>query len=154
MKLFQKLTAVCLLLTLLVSLTACGMTVKEKSSDADRQKLQAILNDLSNNLHPGTAGSSLTAAQLTAELLAWAATTKMDKKEAAGIVAEWLKEQSPEIQAAFQEKMQSVSNTYGQVLKDGAADLMESAGINKDFSNLGSRLKELVGAVLASGGLD
>ena len=78
----------------------------------------------------------------------------MDKKEAAAIVAEWLQEQTPEIQKAFQEQIASVSESYGQIIKDGAADLLEAAGVEEDLSNLGSRLKELVEAVLNSGGLD
>lgn len=154
MKLFSKLMSLALCVVLLCSLSACAGFGSQRTADSDREQLQAILNDLANNLHPGTAGSSLTSARLATDLLTWAATTKMDKKEAAAIVGEWLKEQSPEIRSHFQEKITSISDTYGRILKDGAADLLKSAGIESDFSNLGTRLKELVDAVLASGGVN
>lgn len=150
----RRITALVLCAVLLLSLTACGSMAKPRTDDEERAQLRAILDDVAKNLHPATAGSSLTAARMTADLVTWAATTKMDKKEAAGIVAEWLKEQAPEIRAAFQERLANISSTYGQIVKDGAAGLMESAGVEKDFSNLGSRLKEIVEAILASGGLD
>lgn len=151
----QKLTSILLLAAMLLGLAGCSFFGGGSTADpAQKEELMRILDDLSENLHLGTAGSSLTSAQLAAELIAWASNTSMDKKEAAAIVAQWLQEQTPEIQAAFQEQIASVSESYGRIVKDGAADLLEAAGIEQDLSNLGSRLKELVQAVLDSGGLD
>lgn len=151
MRIFWKITALVLAAVLL---TGCGSIGQEKTTQQEREELVRILDDLSANLHPGTSGSSLTSARIAAELIGWASTAKMGKAEAGKIVVEWLQEQSPEIRAAVQEKIDSVSSTYGSILRDGAADLMESAGVESDFSNLGSRIKDLMGEILASGGLD
>lgn len=150
----RKYTALFLIFLLLFGLAGCSAGGGSRTEEEDRAQLQAILNDLSSNMHPGTAGSSLTSARLATNLILWASKTKMDKKEAAGIVLDWLQEQSPEIQSAFREKVSSVSDTYGRILKDGAADLLKSAGIEQDLSNLKPRLTEIVESILASGGLD
>lgn len=154
MKQVYKLTALILALVMLLSLTGCSFLGKSRTAESDREALQSILDDLAQNFHPGTAGSSLTSLRLAADLVTWATTSEMDKKEAASIVMDWLKVQSPEIKAAFQEKMQHVSDSYGQIIKDGSKDLLEMVGVEKDMSNLGSRLKELVEAVLATGGVE
>lgn len=150
----RKMTALLLLAAMLLGLAGCSFPGSGTVDASEKEELMRILDELSENLHLGTAGSSLTSARLAAELILWASTTTMDKKEAAAIVAEWLQEQTPEIQKAFQEQIASVSESYGQIIKDGAADLLEAAGVEEDLSNLGSRLKELVEAVLNSGGLD
>lgn len=154
MNTMRKAMAFVLAAALVLSLTGCGMLIRESDPVKEREKLISILNDISANMHPATAGSSLTAARLAADLIGWAATTSMDKKEAAGIVMDWLKEQTPEIRDAFREKINSVSSAFEQIVRDGAAGLLESAGVEKDLSNLGTRLKDLVSEILASGGLD
>lgn len=150
----KKAISIILLLTLLLSLTACSFGSKSQVPESEREKLISILDDISANMRPATAGSSLVSIRLAADLVTFAATTSMDKKEAAAIVSDWLKAQTPEIRAAFDEKLESVKNSYGQILKDGAAGLLESAGVEKDLSNLGSQLKSIVEAILATGGLD
>lgn len=149
----RKFTAALLAAVLVLTLAGCSLMKKTGTPDSDRERLVAILNDISENMRPATAGSSLVSIRLAADLISWAATTSMDKQEAAGIVLDWLKEQTPEIQAAFREKMQHVSDSFGSILKDGAAGLLESAGVEKDFSNLSTRLQETVKAILASGGV-
>lgn len=150
----RKLTALLLVAAMLLGLAGCSFPGSGTVDASEKEELMRILDDLSENLHLGTAGSSLTSAKLAAELIVWASNTTVDKKEAAAIVAEWLQKQSPEIQKAFQEQIASVSESYGKIIKDGAADLLEAAGVEEDLSNLGTRLKELVEAVLNSGGLD
>lgn len=150
----RKLTALLLVAAMLLGLAGCSFPGSGTVDASEKEELMRILDDLSENLHLGTAGSSLTSAKLAAELIVWASNTTMDKKEAAAIVAEWLQKQTPEIQKAFQEQIASVSESYGQIIRDGAADLLEAAGVEEDLSNLGTRLKELVEAVLNSGGLD
>ena len=150
----RKLTVLLLVAAMLLGLAGCSFPGSGTVDASEKEELMRILDELSENLHLGTAGSSLTSAKLAAELIAWASNTTMDKKEAAAIVAEWLQKQSPEIQKAFQEQIASVSESYGQIIRDGAADLLEAAGVEEDLSNLGTRLKELVEAVLNSGGLD
>lgn len=150
----RKFTALLLAVLMVLSLSGCSFLAKERTAQEDREALIRILDDLSANMHPGTAGSSLTSARLAADLIGWATTTKMDKSEAAAIVMEWLKEQSPEIRAAFREKINSVADTYGTIIRDSAADLLKAAGVEKDLSNLGSRMQEIVEEILATGGLD
>lgn len=150
----RKMTVLLLVAAMLLGLAGCSFPGSGTVDASEKEELMRILDELSENLHLGTAGSSLTSAKLAAELIAWASNTTMDKKEAAAIVAEWLQKQTPEIQKAFQEQIASVSESYGQIIRDGAADLLEAAGVEEDLSNLGTRLKELVEAVLNSGGLD
>lgn len=150
----RKMTVLLLVAAMLLGLAGCSFPGSGTVDASEKEELMRILDDLSENLHLGTAGSSLTSAKLAAELIVWASNTTMDKKEAAAIVAEWLQKQTPEIQKAFQEQIASVSESYGQIIRDGAADLLEAAGVEEDLSNLGTRLKELVEAVLNSGGLD
>lgn len=150
----RKMTVLLLVAAMLLGLAGCSFPGSGTVDESEKEELMRILDELSENLHLGTAGSSLTSAKLAAELIVWASNTTMDKKEAAAIVAEWLQKQTPEIQKAFQEQIASVSESYGQIIRDGAADLLEAAGVEEDLSNLGTRLKELVEAVLNSGGLD
>lgn len=132
-------------------LAGCGAAAEKPETtgeNPDRARLIAILDDMAENLHPGTAGSGLTAIRITADLVSWAASTQMTKAEAASAVGDWLKEQSPEIKEAFQEKISSIASSFADIAKDGAKDALEAAGVEKDLSNLGSRLKELVNAVI------
>lgn len=154
MKLYRSVCAAFLVLLLLFSLTGCALFKGSGSDLSDKEQLIQILNDISASFHPGTAGSSLNAIRMAAKLITWASTTNMDKKEAAAVVADWLKEQSPEIRQAFEQKLSGIKDAFGRIVVDGASDLLESAGVEKDFSNLGSRLKEIVSAILASGGLN
>lgn len=132
-------------------LAGCGTAAEKPETtgeNPDRDRLITILDDIGQNLHPGTAGSSLTAIRITADLVSWAASTQMTKSEAASTVGDWLKGQSPEIKEAFQEQISSIASSFADIAKDGAKDALESAGVEKDLSNLGSRLKELVQAVI------
>lgn len=132
-------------------LAGCGAAAEKPETtgeNPDRDRLLAILDDIGQNLHPGTAGSGLTAIRITADLVSWAASTQMTKAEAADTVTSWLKSQSPEIKEAFQEKISSIASSFAEIVKDGAKEALEDAGVEKDLSNLGTRLKELVEAVI------
>lgn len=145
----KRIVSVLLLISLLLTLTACaGKGKGTLQEDEDKAKLIGILNDIADNYHPGTAGSSLTSIRIAADLVSWAASSNMSKKEAAGVVGEWLKEQSPEIKEAFKEKASQIAESYGKIIKNEAEGLLESAGVEKDFSNLGSRMKEIAQAVI------
>lgn len=145
----KRILSIFLLLSLLLSLTACAGkgngTLKE---DEDKEKLVKILNDIADNYHPGTTGSSLTSVRIAADLVSWAASSNMSKSEAAAVVKDWLKEQSPEIKAAFKEKASQIAESLSKIVKDEAEDMLEAAGVEKDFSNLGSRIKEIAQSVI------
>lgn len=147
----KKMIAFLLLISLLLGLAGCSFGRRELT---DEEALTEILGDLAKNLHPGTAGSSMTSLRLAFELIDWARKSEMDKKEAAALVMDWLREQSPELRAAFQEKITSIQDSYSRLIQENGSKLLDSIGINDDLSNLTARLKELVEAVLASGGVE
>lgn len=137
-----------LLLALVLLLSACGGTAKPTEPKDEQEALYAVLDEIMENIRPGTAGSTLSSVRTAAKLVKWASTTKMTKEEAASAVTQWLKTQSPELQQLFREKLTHVAESYGEILKDGAKDLLETAGVEDDLSNLGSRLKDLVETIL------
>lgn len=144
----KRLTAAFLLAAMLLSLTACGTAGSEPTDEQDKEKLLSLLDDIGENVRPGTTGSGLTAIRIAADLVSWAASTNMTKSQAAGIVGSWLKEQSPEIREAFREKVSQVAEAYGKIAREEAKDLLESAGVQETVSDLSSRLKDMVEAIL------
>lgn len=144
----KRLTAAFLLAAMLLSLTACGTAGSEPTDEQDKEKLLSLLDDIGENVRPGTTGSGLTAIRIAADLVSWAASTNMTKSQAAGIVGSWLKEQSPEIRNAFREKVSQVAEAYGKIVREEAKDLLESAGVQETVSDLSSRLKDMVEVIL------
>lgn len=147
----KRLIAALLLAAVLLSLTACSAAGGELTDEKDREKLISLLDDIADNVRPGTAGSKMTTVRIAADLVSWAASTKMTKSQAAGVVGEWLKEQSPEIRDAFREKLGRVAEAYGDLAREEAKDLLESAGVQETVSDLSGRLKDMVEAVLDAG---
>lgn len=154
MKRVNRTIAIILAAVLVLSLTGCGMSGKNPDKNADRQQLIDILNDISANLHPATAGSSLVSANLTADLIFWAAKTSLSKTEVAEIVGEWMMQQAPEIQAAFEQQLELIGTSYSQILQDGAKGLLDSAGVQKELPELNGGLKGVLDSILSFGGLD
>lgn len=149
-----QLLAVLLCLVLTLSFTGCSGISLPGMKSQDRQQLETILNKISENLHPGTAGSSLQSLGLTTELINWASSTGMTREEAEKAVKDWVSNQTPELQEAFGEQMESISATFGQILRTGGSDLLESAGLPTELPKIDGSLTDILHSILASGGLD
>lgn len=152
MKYVKTAAAVLLIAAMVLSLAACSAGSTPEDSK-DKQRLISLLDDIAENVKPGSAGNKLTAVRIAADLVSWAASTEMTKQEAAQVVAQWLKEQSPELRDAFVEKLSSVASAYGKIAADEAKELLEDANIQETVASVSGRLKELVEAILASGGI-
>ena len=81
-------------------------------------------------------------ADLAADFVSWASTTQLTKEETTQVVSDWLAAQSPSIRLAAEEKLNAVTDSLGQLLKDGA-----EAAKGWDFQSILSE-------ILSSGGID
>lgn len=149
MKLFKKGAALVLAVLLVLSLAGCAGkgngTLTEKE---DKEKLISVLDDIANNVRPGSAGSMLTSIRIAADLVSWAASSNMTKMEAAKVAAEWLKQQPEADREVLQEKLKSVAEAYGKIALDGAKDLLQDAGVREKLADLTGNLQETVEAIL------
>lgn len=150
---FQKLTVLLLTLILLLGCTACGSQGSEKER-SDKEKLHAILDDISASVKPEADSGVLTTVRITADLVAWAASTKMSSKETAAAVSEWIQNQPEEEKAAFREKMKHVAQAYGKQALEEAKELAEEAGEKIKDGSLTDQAKTILEAILASGGVN
>lgn len=151
----RKFLSILLAAALLLSLTGCaGKGNGTLSQEEDTAKLYKILDDIAANVRPGSAGNGLTSVRIAADLVSWAASSNMSKKEAAEAMAKWYKDQPQEVKDAYKEQLQQVAEAYAKIALDGAKDMLESAGVKGTFNNLSDKLKETVEAILASGGVN
>lgn len=142
------------LLVMAALLAGCGILPESTLKEEDRQQLISLLDRIAENLHPGTAGSSLVSAGVTSELIDWAAATKLSAQETAEAVRQWLESQSEEIREAFAQQLESIGGTYAEILRDGAKGLLESAGVQQELPEMDMDLKSILNSILSSGGLD
>lgn len=151
MKRIQRILA---LLVMAALLAGCGVLPEHAGKDADRQQLIGLLDRIAESLHPGTAGSSLVSADVTSELIDWAAATQMTAQETAQAVRQWLESQSAEIRETFVQQLESIGGSYAEILRDGAKGLLESAGVQRELPEMDMDLKSILDSILSSGGLD
>lgn len=139
---------------LALNLAGCGLVSQPSTKQEDKARLEAILDSVSGNLHPGTAGSSLVSAGFAADLIGWAAATQLSRQEAAQAVADWLDAQTPQLRQAFQEQLGSILNSLGQLAGEGARDLLDSAGVDGTLPAIDSDVRSILSAILSSGGIE
>ena len=125
MKRMTVLLFVCCLL-----LAACGSVAPKETPTLVSPALSAQLNLLRDGVQPGTAGSSLKAAVVAADLLDWA-TEPIPQENIDATVREWLAEQSGEALERLPEQLQSLGYTVEQLAADyeNAAGLLSDAGL-------------------------
>lgn len=98
------------------------------STDAEDERLTTVLGDI-GELEIGTAGSSLKAAKLAAELLDWGAASKLSAEEIKAEVVTWLTPKGNDEQSAFAEKYSAVKNAVSQITGDNGRELLNEAGV-------------------------
>lgn len=97
------------------------------TGDAGQEITLPILDEIMPLLQPGTAGSSLKAVQAAAQLLDWGTNTGLDPEEIRAAAEKWLAAQDEDTRAESLEKLALADEYYGQLLEDGAEDLLEDA---------------------------
>ena len=92
--------------------------------------LNAILDGIVENVRPGSAGSSLRAAQCAAALLDWGMVTNLSDDEIYSAVGCWLDEQSDENLLIFFESFYSVYTASYNLRSENGESLMRDAGVS------------------------
>ena len=119
-----------LLLPLCLLLAACGSTAPAPTAAPEAPAIPAALLDaIRDSVQPGTAGSSLKAASVVADLLDWAAAGAPAGLSEA--VSAWLKAQSGEARAALPEQLDALRGALEQLAQadESAKGLMQDAGL-------------------------
>lgn len=133
-----------------VSSSAAASEPDAAASDA----LRAQLDNIRDSVQPGTAGSTLRAAQVAADLLTWGTESTLTAQQVDTLTRQWLAEQEESVLADLPEQLASVDATCQMLQRGEGTDLLESAGW-EDTANLpwGSEPEPLVEALLAAAGL-
>lgn len=92
--------------------------------------LSAILDSITTDVQPGSAGSSLKAASCAAKLLDWGAETELTDDEIYSAVGCWLDEQDDERLLQFFDSFYSVYTQSYNLRSENAEALMHDAGIS------------------------
>ncbi len=91
-------------------------------------ELTAILAEIRERMHPGTAGSSLTAAQLAVLLLDWSIQTAADEAQIRAAAEEFLTALDDGARNVFAEQMGAVQGAAERLLGEDGAALMDDIG--------------------------
>ncbi len=99
-----------------------------ETEETSGTELTNLLDEINTDIHPGTAGSYLTAVRAASHLLDWGVETDMGTEEIKKEVTEWLSDKGNDEQVDFSLKFASVYGAYQQLLGPDAEELLESAG--------------------------
>lgn len=166
----KKLLLLVTIMLLALSLCACTVDTPapagDTSGDAPQESSDApdtpddgqtvdlpILDEIDQNVQVGTSGSYMTAVQAAAKLLDWGVDTGLDPEEIRTAAAAWLGNMGNDDQTAFAEKLALVDNAYQSLLKDGAEDLLSSAGCTDTAYPWSTEPVESIEAIMDAAGL-
>lgn len=128
--------------------------IPENTDGTATQQLTDILDDIDENIMPGTAGSSLRSAAQAAALLDWAAQTDMSAEDARSATVDWLSPKGNDIQVAFNEKISCVDEAYKQLIStDDAEDILSTAGYQSSGYPWNESAFAIVEAIMSAIGL-
>jgi hypothetical protein len=117
--------------------------------------MTAILNDISANYWPGTAGCSLSAAIKAAALLDWYAKNQPEPDAIASAVQGWFGNLTEEDKTLFAQQISDIYYAAKELGGENAAGLMETAGITSDsYPWQEGAAKTLFGAIYTGVGMD
>lgn len=94
------------------------------------ESLNSVLDSVTENVRPGSSGSSLRAAQCAAALLDWGMVTELNDDEIYSAVGCWLDGQSDENLLIFFESFYSVYTASYDLRSENGESLMRDAGIS------------------------
>ena len=141
----KKLFYLIIVLMLVPALVACGTAAVQPSESpaqsapdgASLAALSAVLDEINNDAQPGSAGSSLKAAKIAADMLNWAAETKLSDDEVRQGTIDWLSPKGNDEQAEFSMKLECVYNAYQTLISADAEGLMSDAGLDYEPGHWG-----------------
>ena len=114
------------LVCLLMLFPLCGCDARSAASAQD--DLTPVLESVAANVHPGTAGSSLRAAQQACELMDWCCETAMDESDVRAAAESFLSARDAEERQLFVVQLQSVLSTADYLASEDGAGLLEDIG--------------------------
>ena len=143
---FRKAAAGTAALVLGLSLAACHQTApssvttvatmpeSSKSTLASVQvqggeELDKLLDQVEDNVFPGTAGCSLTAVRYTVDLLDWCKTAGVSDTELRADLTNWVQGKDT---VELARKFELVLDAYDRLMGDTAQDLLDAAGVQTD----------------------
>lgn len=98
------------------------------SSAEDIETLKGLMADFGERIQPGTAGSSLKAAEQAVRLINWGISTQMTDEEISKTVGEYLAGLDSDQKEGYLLQMDLLADTYRQLLTPGQEGFLESAG--------------------------
>ena len=147
MKNIQKLSAALVATLLCLNISACqsaepstvttAATMPEAQTRATvsavqtqgKEDLVRLLDQVEENVFPGTAGSTATAVPYTAKLLDWCKSTGLSESEMISAENSWMRGKDKEELAS---KFTLILETYRQLMGKDAQGLLETAGYETD----------------------
>ena len=111
------------------------------------EALNAILDDITTNVMPGSSGSSLRAAQCAAKLLAWGESSELTDDEIYSAVGSWLDMQDDEHLLLFFDSFYPVYNASYDLRSENGEALLRDAGMATEawpYSEKAARAVEMV----------
>lgn len=122
----------------------------EAEKEDDQAALIGHLDDICENIHVGTAGSSLTAAQQAANLLDWGMETVLNDNEIQAAVQDWYAAIDSADQEEVQMQFSGVAGAVEQVTGEDGAGLLDSAGCTDSSYPWNDTAKAAVQVVLSA----
>lgn len=117
-----------MLLAVILLFAACSTTNDPAVALNERAALVDILTLIDEQMQPGTAGSSLTAAYLAATLMDWSCSTSLEEPAITEVTQEVISHSDPNAPASFTEKLQSVYNAYESLMTEQDASILADCG--------------------------
>lgn len=94
-----------------------------------KDDMTKLLDQIEQNVFPGTAGCTMTAVPYTAKLLDWCKSTSLTENEMTAALTEWLRgKDTQQIARTFS----LIRDTYEILYSSTAQDLMDNAGFETD----------------------
>ena len=117
--------------------------------------LSALLSEIRDRMHLGTAGGSLKAAALAVELLNWGVDSEADAASVNLTLSEWMAGLSSEEREEFLRQLQAVDNSLQQLLTPGEAAeaLLSDAGCEDRGYPWNEKARQAAEALMAAAGL-
>lgn len=93
------------------------------------EELDKLLDQVEDNVFPGTAGCSLTAVRYTVNLLDWCKTAGVSDTELRADLTAWVQGKDT---VELARKFELVMDVYDRLMGDSAQDLLDAAGVQTD----------------------
>lgn len=141
MKIFRNFLIVVLVVLTLAAAAGCS-SGKDPEYASEKEELLALLEELAD--YSGEAGldNKLQSVGVAGKILSFLKKTTLTPAEIGQISGAWLKERTPEQQAALKAAMKSALDSAGDLLESGASQLLDLAGVDKEA------LKDTIDSIL------